>query len=609
MNRLQAIPRTVTAMLASRPSAPGPEAPRPCTEAPDVPAGPATEDARAALVSWTIAAILVAFLCVTHAGVLACFALGATVPNWLAPAALLGAVGVGALLARHEGLPLRGRIGAAAGGIGVVGLAVVLAAWFFDFGWDGQWYHQNAVLQMARGWNPVRDPLKPLPDDVATWLHHYSKGPWYVALALYETTQQIEWAKAATWVALGASFFAALAASLEFTRNRAAALGIAAVFALNPVVVCELPTYLVDGLLGSHLACFVAAVAGGFRRPGWLARLVAIGAAILCINTKQTGLVYVCFVIAAAGLYTLFSRRDQLRCLAATHASALLLGTGLLGFNPYVTNALHRGNPFYPWLGSAAYPGFDRPGNDPTDRYDMPRNLAGRNRVYRVAYSVFGRPGNQPLSTPNAELMAPLDFRWQDLLAYRAHGLRVAGFGPLFSAAMLLSIGLLAASIRPGVPWRVVWLGAGTIIASVLVGMHGWWARYVPQLWLLPVTAVVAGLALPVRRWARWTAIALGALLLLNTALVGFVHFHWEIEASRTLRRQLALLRAQPSVKVDLRYFGVAYGERLRRAGVRFQEKRPLDCPDPIELMSVAPGYPGAVRACILPTHDPAAPP
>jgi len=567
-------------------------------------------DAQVAALAWSIAAILIGFLCATHLGVLACFALAARVPNWLAPAALVVALGMGDLLARHERLPTLGRVVAAVGGLGIVGLALVLAASFFDFGWDGQWYHQNAVFQMARGWNPLRDPLRAVPDDVAMWLHHYAKGPWYVALALYETTQQIEWAKAANGVALAASFLAAFAAAAEFTRNRFVAFGIAAVLALNPVVVCELPTYLVDGLVGSWLTCFGAALVAGFRRPGWPARFVAVGAAILCINAKQTGLVYVCFVIAAGGLYALISRRDQLRCFATTHATAVLLGAVLFGFNPYVTNTLHRGNPFYPWVGTAAYPGFDRPGSDPTERYDMPRNLVGRNRVCRVAYSIFGRPGNPPLSTPNAELMWPLDVRWKDLVAYRAHGLRVAGFGPLFSTAMLLAIGLFAvALVRPGASRLVFLLAAGTIIASVLVGAHGWWARYVPQLWWLPITAVVAGFAAPGRRWARWTAIALGALLLLNATLVGIAHFQWEVEASRTLRQQLAFLRQQPSVTVDLAYFDVAYGERLRRAGVRFQQQRPLTCPDPIELMSVAPGYPGAVRACVHAAHpQPASP-
>ncbi len=78
------------------------------------PANRALDHHEAATLAWLVAANLVAFLCVTHLGVLACFALAARVPNWLAPAALLLAVGLGDLLARHERLPVRGRVAAAA---------------------------------------------------------------------------------------------------------------------------------------------------------------------------------------------------------------------------------------------------------------------------------------------------------------------------------------------------------------------------------------------------------------------------------------------------------------------------------------------------------------
>ena len=61
------------------------------------PANRATDHGEAATLAWTIAADLVAFLCVTHLGILGCFALAARVPNWLAPAALLVAVGLGDL--------------------------------------------------------------------------------------------------------------------------------------------------------------------------------------------------------------------------------------------------------------------------------------------------------------------------------------------------------------------------------------------------------------------------------------------------------------------------------------------------------------------------------
>jgi hypothetical protein len=61
----------------------------------------------------------------------------------------------------------------------------------------------------------------------------------------------------------------------------------------------------------------------------------------------------------------------------------------------------------------------------------------------------------------------------------------------------------------------------------------------------------------------------------------------------------MAFLRAQESVEVDFAYFGESFGERLRAAGVSFRAVQRLQGDHPMELMSVAPGYPGAVRVCV----------
>jgi hypothetical protein len=60
----------------------------------------------------------------------------------------------------------------------------------------------------------------------------------------------------------------------------------------------------------------------------------------------------------------------------------------------------------------------------------------------------------------------------------------------------------------------------------------------------------------------------------------------------------MALLRRKSDVEVDFQYFREPFGERLRNGGVAFRPSRQLSCANPMELMSVAPGYPGAVRAC-----------
>jgi hypothetical protein len=304
-------------------------------------------------------------------------------------------------------------------------------------------------------------------------------------------------------------------------------------------------------------------------------------------------------------LYVLLKRRDLLVRYAMVQAASVVVGVGILGFNPYVTNTLNRGHPFYPWMGTAAHPGFsaDGPNQDPVEHGETPPNMVGRNRFVRFYYAIFGRPGSQPfLDGPDAKLMWPFQIGWKDFRLFRFHDVRIAGFGPLFSGALLIAIALLAAAfIHPGrLPRAIPILLSCAIIGSLLVSKHTWWARYGPQLWWLAIVAVMAGLAPAAWRTVRWASWTLAAILLINGALIAVAHFQWEVEATRKTYEQLAMLRQKSDIQVNMAYFAEPYGERLRAAGVKFEQvNRFPRGTETIELMSVVPGNPGAVRAVV----------
>ena len=554
-----------------------------------------------AAVCWATSANILIFFCFAHLGVILCFAAGWRVPAYLAPVALVCALAAGDWLGRREGVGGRFRIVPPAAALAILGVSLILCAAFFDMSWDGLWYHQTAIYEMAHGWNPLRDPLHNFTPSLQDYVRYYAKGPWFVSLALYRLSPHIEWAKPAPWMAMAAMFLAVLAGLLDLGARRRIALAIATLVALNPVAVFELPTYLVDGLLISYLACFVAAGARYIRRPSPLMAAVAAAAAILCANTKFSGFVYLCFFAAAGGVYLLIHQGRRWPRYVALQAASLVLATCVFGFNPYVTNTVQRGHPFYPWFGTAAHPSYAQRGRDPNDMYETPKNLLGHNRFFRFYYAMFGRPGAEPyFPGRDARLMWPFDVGWRDFEIYYFPDVRVSGFGPLFSGAFLIALALLGgALIRPGLPREIVVLFVVTVAASVLVGLHLWWARYGPQVWWLPIMAILAGLSVPGWRAVRWSAWGLALLLLVNAVPIEARHFVWESQATRTMYRQIALLRQKGEAEIDLQYFREPYGERLRAAGVAFRESRTLHCAKPMELMSVPHGYPGAVRACL----------
>jgi len=548
---------------------------------------------------WTVVAILLCFFCLVHLGVMLCFSYNKSVSPFVAPAALIVALVIGDCLARREGLRGWRLIWPPLISLAVVAISFPLAAAFFDMAWDGLWYHQTAIYQMAHGWNPIYDPMHSFTAHLQDWLRHYSKGPWYITLAFFQITNDIEWSKASPWMILAATFLAVMAACIDYGMSRKKSALIAALVALNPVVTCQLETTQIDALLASYMAIFVAVMFSYFKRRSPLIICVLAASAILLINVKFTGLVYLCFFAAAAGLYVLIKRRDVLFKFALILIVPFLLGIFLFGYNPYVTNYVHRGHPFYPLMGTKAYPSHDQQGRDPVELYETPVNMRGRSALYRHFYGIFGRPYNLFDGT-DVQFMWPFDVRWKDVEYFRYHDLRIGGFGPFFSGALIIGLALLImAFFRRGIPRGIILLSIVTIIASLAISRHTWWARFAPQVWWLPIIAVLAGLAVRRRRILWWASAVLAAILLINAMLAAGVHFKWEIFATRKTYEQMAFLKDKGEIEVAFGYFREPFGERLKKGGVKFRAVRNLRGGNIIELMSVMPEYPGSVRARI----------
>lgn len=553
---------------------------------------------RLACYCWLTTAILGAFIVITQLGTMLSLALrGAGFP-WVVPLSLLLALAVGDWLAVGSGRTGRSRLWPLSLAITILVGAFGISTWYFDLSWDGQWYHQTAICTLARNWNPLTDPMREFLPHLELWVRHYTKGPWYVAAAIYRTTGSIEAGKCTAtiaWVAMGLSVFAA---SLEYGLRRRQAAMVAFLVAMNPVVMSEITTYLVDGILYGFLVIVAAALFSLFRRPQPVVLWVAPLAGIIAINAKLTGLVFACFIFAAGWIWcAAYHRRWLVRYTGGT-AGVLLIAVVGFGYNPYVTNTVHRHHPFYPVLGTTDYPSLTMQGREGIERLETPKNVMGRSRLIRFAYATFGRPGNAPYhKEPNAVLMAPFGARPADLFYYRYHETRIAGFGPWFSGILLLGLGLGVALLwQRSVRWPVL-LCATTIAASLLISLHLWWPRYGPQFWLLPVVAIAFAFSADSSRGMRIAAWGLAALLAVNALIVATVHLTWETRSTLTLRSQLhGIVQSNREIEIAPRYFEIPIEERLKTWGIKYQTRKPNELRDGLELMSVVEGYPGAVK-------------
>ncbi len=447
----------------------------------------------------------------------------------------------------------------------------------FDTSYDGQWYQQTAVVELARGWNPLSSAL---PTDVTLnnfFANHYPKGPWITAASIYRLTGAIETAKAGNLALMAASAFAALSALATVRLRPAHAVLLAIAASLNPVSICQAFTFYVDGQVASLLSVLLAVGVLVVTRGGRLPLLLLSGTVIALVNTKFTALAYAGG--AALIMVPVFWRLQGFGVARRTGlvlAASLLVAVFFVGFNPYVKNLIENGHPFYPVMGKGAI--------DVITPQATPRFLR-TNRFVQLAWATFSASANEQWSDPR--LKAPFTFHRGEAAVFSDTAVRTGGFGPLFGsmiviAALLLGFALLAMAPRRFITAAVV-VG---ILASALVNPAAWWARYAPQLWLLPLALVAITGTTRSRLGTALNAVML-VLATLNVEIVSVASLGPVSAKTKAIRAQLAGLSARarsgPLAVSEGSFHAVE--TRLDEAGIDYSLTVALACDHPVELV------------------------
>ena len=444
---------------------------------------------------------------------------------------------------------------------------------------QGQAYHQQAIIQLAQGWNPLHDPPLPTTVSHALFVNCYPKAAWLMEAVSYKLTGSIESGKALGVLLLLCAILIGNATFQRIGLTRWQAMGMATLLALNPVALAQSSSFYVDGILGSTL------LIGGYLCVLWLlqprTRLLVLlaGTGLLLINLKFTGAL---FFGATTPLFVLLARRlhpRQFRYTLYTCAGTLLLGVFVVGANPYLSNLSRHGHPLFPLRGHHA---IDLSPQGPA------REFQQHNRFSQLAISLFAEASNSPGATPQLKL--PLSIRPRELSALAAPDTRIAGFGPLFGPSLLIAFGLLAlAGFYHHPRFRAVLLLTAIALGSSLVLPTPYWARYVPQLYLIAPLSVLLCSGFKselernhsILRWSRYGGLVLCVLLTLNLAVVAGVSVGSSLLGNLCRRNQLAQLAKQPEpIEIDFHGFD-SNRLLLQAARIRYQQTTALHCPNP----------------------------
>lgn len=476
-----------------------------------------------------------------------------------------------------------------------VAVVPLLSAWLcgtlYDISVDGPYYHQEAVIRIAEGWNPLREYAH---DDTARalWINHYPKFSWYFGANYYLATGNIEAGKCYSLI-LAMALYAVIAFLLmrSWDVGPFRSMVLAAMVVANPVVINQSLNYYVDGLVYLCFSLCAAFLVLAIREQRVCWYILAGISGVLLVNTKFTGLPYLCLILAAAGAYVLWTRGFRAAVgFALPGAAILLLGVALFGFDTYGRNFLEHGHPLYPVFGEGAV---DIMGSN------TPAALQGMGALPRFFASMFHVVADN-LDTPlNVRIPFVLESR-TEIYASVGHDVRLSGFGFWFSGIFVLSMASIAYALTrrdSTFPRAVLVFLVVSLFITVLVNPESWWARYVPQLWLLPA---MAALFLPgSQEWAgRGLFLLITAAVIVNSGVILATMVRYNFRATSELNREFDQLRASGNtLQIQLGDFQ-SLRARLARNGISWlplPEGQELPCLDIKELPR---GY-GQVRYCV----------
>lgn len=545
--------------------------------------------------------ILLLFLTLNHLLVLFAYLIHSTFISFAFPLALLFSILIHVLISNRFGLQKRESLQASAITLLIILLSIALSTFFYDFSWDGQWYHQAAIYHLERDWNPILEPIKTFDKNNDLPIIHFPKGSWYFAASTLRTFGNLEAGKSINWIVLMATIFFihGVLKDIGFSGKYAAFLPLVVV--LNPVIWSEITTYLVDGLLFLYLAIYATAMVSWIRNGDILSFLIGLMAAVLLINVKFTGLVFFCVFAFYISIYIIIKKRSSLWKYLLSHLITITIAVLLFGFNPYVTNFVQRGHPFYPIVGTKAYPSiFTLTGRDDNELYETPQNMVGKSYFTRLFLATFGRPGNAPYNDEKeAELIWPFTSKASDWKAYHYHETRVSGFGPFFSGIFLISLVLIITIFLRDKKMR--WLLLLTVLSistCLFISKHFWWPRFAPQTWLIILLPMICLLYQPNSLKIKRLVEGLAILIAINGFIVLIIHMGWEVRSSISLRKELSDIRLNHKmIEIDYGWFKKSMEEKLKTNGIKYKaiDGKEIKKSDYKTITSVVDGYPNAV--------------
>lgn len=405
----------------------------------------------------------------------------------------------------------------------VIIASIFIALSFYDISYDGQTYHMEIIALLKNGWNPTTT-LLPEKNYLYLYINHYPRAVELPESTIYSLVNRIEAGKATNLMLLVATVCLSLSYLLSLNKlSTIKSIILSLIITLNPVTVNQLLTTYVDGQMATLILCFFIMSLWVIKNPS-ATNLTLLGAIIvITANIKFTSLIYI-IIFTLGLLFWVFLRKRAIfkRTFFATLLSGVI-AIGIVGYHPYVINTIKFQHVFYPLMGKE---------KKDIITVNIPKELQEKNAAGRFFTSLFAHTDN--LMNDNerkVELKIPFTFNKIDIMNASKYDSRVAGFGPLFSGIILLSVSLLILLLIKPNNLRAAKNSLYILLVisfSIVIMPDSWWARYVPQLWYIPAVILLTAELYEVRKQKSFkllvSAMYVAFIVNISFTFIGFVY-------------------------------------------------------------------------------------
>jgi len=400
-------------------------------------------------------------------------------------------------------------------------ICIFTCRWFYDVSFDGQWYHQDAIILLSQGWNPFYDApllIEQTSGACAPYLNHYPKGSWIISAYLYRFLNNIQMAKAYNLLFIMSTFLYCIYYLKKWLKLPFLTCILCSfLLSFSTISFGQSLSFYVDGQIASLLLLVIFLLIDYLDSKLHFSKLVLLALLVFYIvNLKFTALIYVVLFSFTAFIYLIIKNKALLYRFVGQQSLVFFLAVFVFGFPTYVTNTIEKSHPFYPIMGP------DNEGQRIAE-IPYPKNFFNKNRFEKYYLSSFAIPewtspklkGSQPKKLFNKEgtLYSFKYFRNPQ------PPMPLSPSGPIHAELLIFLIPLILVFFFKKQKTET-YVILGGLLFSILIQPELWNYRYTPQIWFFYLFFILFGL-IHFNKWIKYYASFVAVIAFIN---VGITH-------------------------------------------------------------------------------------